>query len=471
MKKVYLKTFGCQMNEYDSELIRAILSEAGFSFTDDVLAADVVLLNTCSVRENAARKVRGYLDKIRHDRGGRPAIYGILGCIATHLKEDLLKDRYLKIDFIAGPDSYKRLPELIKNCISQVPKCPSAQEKKIKPYDIELSDSETYEDIYPLRDSSVNAWIAIMRGCNNYCSYCVVPYTRGRERSRTAESIVKEAQRLSTEGFAQVTLLGQNVNSYHSNGVKFPELLKMVADIDAIKRVWFTSPHPKDFSQKLITLIARHPKICKHIHLPLQAGSTAILKKMNRPYNKEDYLSLVERIREKCPDIAITTDIIVGFPTETDNDFRDTVDVYQRAYFDTAFIFKYSPRKHTEAAEKFKNDVPERLKTERIVFLNELQKDISLEINRSRIGKTEEILVEKISGREIEGRTIQNKRVIVSAQVPKSPRAQEKDQTPGNMGTWGLGDLINVQITSATPHLLRGEILSARPVDKCADVP
>ena len=391
-KRILLRTFGCQMNEYDSELIRAILTEAGFRLTDDACEADVILLNTCSVRENAVRKIRGHIHQIRHDRQGRPAVYGILGCVATHLKEDILNDRHLNIDLTAGPDSYRRLPELIQKCVRtlygnsvgtlhcNVP---------TKAYDITLSTDETYEDIYPLRDSAANAWVAIMRGCNNFCSYCVVPYTRGRERSRSASGIVSEVRRLVCEGFSQVTLLGQNVNSYSHDGVDFPKLLSMVSAVKGLKRIWFTSPHPKDFPDRLIDLIASDPKICKHIHLPLQSGSSAILKKMNRPYTKTQYLALVKKIRSRCPQIALTTDIIVGFPGETDQDFQDTVDVFQKTGYDSAFIFKYSPRQGTAAA-RLLDDVSEDAKISRIVLLNALQKETALIKNQAFTGTTQD---------------------------------------------------------------------------------
>ncbi len=334
---------------------------------------------------------------------------------------------------IAGPDSYKRLPALIREACDH------------KTGDTQLSTTETYDDIDPIRDTAVNAWIAIMRGCNNFCSYCVVPYTRGRERSRTALSIIAEVQRLVDAGFSQITLLGQNVNSYHHQDIDFPELLSMVSAVKGLKRIWFTSPHPKDFPDELIDLIARDPKICKHIHLPLQSGSTAILKKMNRPYTKTQYLTLVKKIRSRCPEIAITTDIIVGFPTETHRDFQDTVDVFQKAAYDSAFIFKYSPRQGTAAADTLPDDVAEDVKTERIVSLNALQQTIALKKNQALINTSQDILIDAVRVHDIEGRTIHNKRVLIN----------KKTKHPTN--TIRSGDIVTVRIIDATPHLLRGE--------------
>lgn len=473
MKKIFLKTYGCQMNEYDSELIRSILQKGGFTFAKDEIEADIILLNTCSVREKANRVVFGLIHKIRHDRGDKPAIYGILGCMATNLKEELINDPHLRIDLIVGPDSYKKLPKLIAKAANE------------KSFDIELSDTETYEDIYPNRESAANAWIAITRGCNNFCSYCVVPYARGRERSRSPKSIIDEAKHLVKDGFPQITLLGQNVNSYHHEQTDFPNLLKQVCDVEGLKRVWFTSPHPKDVADELINLIAENPKICKHIHLPLQAGNNEILKKMNRPYTKELYLSIVDKLRKKCPDIAITTDIIVGFPTETDEQFQDTVDVFNQVKYDSAFIFKYSPRKLTKAAKDFNDDVSEKVKTERIVFLNDLQQKYALEKNQALVGSTQELLIETVRDNEVEGRTISNKRVVVNKIQDTRHKTQEiKNQNlelklknsknsknsmnpknamnstnATNSKPLAMGHFINVQITEATPHLLRGTII------------
>jgi len=446
--KIFLRTYGCQMNEYDTELIRSILLKGGYAFTDSEVEADVILLNTCSVREKANRTVFGLVHRIRHDRQGRPAIYGILGCMATNLKEELLNDTHLDIDLIAGPDSYRQLPELIRMA------------GESKSFDVTLSETETYADVTPNRESAANAWIAIMRGCNNFCSYCVVPYTRGRERSRDPDGILNEARTLVDEGFRQVTLLGQNVNSYHFNGVTFPDLLEQICAIDGLRRVWWTSPHPKDVADRLIEVIADNPRICRHIHLPLQSGSDEILAQMNRPYTQAHYLNLVDKIRTRCPGIAITTDIIVGFPGETDAQFQETVKVFETVGYDAAFIFKYSPRKQTRAARDYPDDVPDEVKTQRIVALNELQQTWALRRNEGLIGTTQEIMIEAVREDVIEGRTIQNKRVILDKNPElQSPCTSYISNSPENRGAGEPGDFRSVEITHATPHLLKGHLM------------
>ena len=430
-KKVLIRTYGCQMNEYDSELITGILTTAGYGVVTDPMDADIVMLNTCAVRENANRRVYGKIHDIRHKHPGRPVI-GILGCIATNLKNKLLEDKHLKIDFIAGPDSYKRLPEIIHQ----------ACKTHNKIADITFSKIETYEDIVPERVEGVNAWVAVMRGCDNFCTFCVVPYTRGRERSRSVKNILNEVKQIAREGFPQVTLLGQNVNSYHDNSRDFADLLAEASKIEAIKRIRFMSPHPKDFSNKLIDVIANNPKVCKHIHLPLQSGNTRVLALMNRTYTKKGFLDLVDRIREACPDVVLTTDIIVGFPTETDNEFNDTVDVLKKIEFDSAFIFKYSQREGTIAAKKYPDDVPEEKKTARTVLLNELMQQTALKKNQAMISQTCEILIEREGNNRSEngwaGRTNGNKLVLIPD------------------GDYKISQLVNVKITEATPHLLRG---------------
>ncbi|MFA5060163.1 MAG: tRNA (N6-isopentenyl adenosine(37)-C2)-methylthiotransferase MiaB [Candidatus Omnitrophota bacterium] len=434
--KVFLETYGCQMNEYDSELIRSILTKANYSFVKTESEADVIMLNTCAVRENAHRKVYGRIHDIRHDLNGKTPLIGILGCMATNLRKELLESRNLKIDFIAGPDSYKKLPDLIR----------AAGETGDKPFDLTLSEFETYSDVYPTREKGVNAWIAVMRGCNNFCSFCVVPYTRGRERSRAPENVLSEVRRLADEGFKQVTLLGQNVNSYNYEGSDFADLLDKVSTVKGIERIRFTSPHPKDFPERLLKVVAQNPKVCKHIHFPLQAGNDRILDMMIRTYTKEEYLGLVDKIRSLCPDVALTTDIIVGFPTETDSDFQDTVDVVKKVQYDAAFIFKYSVRKNTIAENKYPDDVPDAIKAERTVLLNDLQKEISLIKNRSYVGQTHSILIEEErttrSDEHFQGRTDTNIIVI----IPKGP--------------YKIGDFVDVKITSATPHVLKGQIFN-----------
>ena len=452
------------MNEYDSELIRSILSKAGYTFAQGEDAADIILLNTCSVRDNAVRRVRGHIHDIYHEHKGEKPIIGVLGCMATNFREALLEDKNLKIDFIAGPDSYKRLPELIRKCCAAkvgANGCPPLR----KAFDITLSEFETYSDVIPARVPGVNAWIAVMRGCDNFCTFCVVPYARGRERSRSPENIIEEARRAADEGFSQVTLLGQNVNSYfypldadknnprasfltegkkrQGDGATFASLLAKVAQVDGIKRIRFMSPHPKDFPPELLETVAQNPKVCKHIHLPLQSGNDRILKLMNRGYTQEDYFRLVEHIRKLCPGISLTTDIIVGFPTETDSDFKDTFEIMRDLEFDSAFIFKYSPRPGTVAAKRYADDVSADKKTGRITKLNEIQKQISLKKNKAFVGKVLEVLIEQKgtsrSNTDFQGRTDGNKLVILKTEglVP--------------------GEIIPVTITDASANTLKGQ--------------
>ena len=433
MKRIFLQTFGCQMNEYDSELVRAILSEAGYVFTQEEAEADVIMLNTCSVRENAHRKVYGHIHDIRHRCKERVPFIGILGCMATGLRKELAEHKGLGLDFVVGPDSYKRLPQILQGVF----------EKQEQGYDVTLSEFETYSDVYPTRMGGVNAWVAVMRGCNNFCSFCIVPFTRGRERSRSVMNILDEVNRLSEEGFQQVTLLGQNVNSYHHEGNDFAALLEAVSRIEGIRRIRFSSPHPKDFPDSLIKVVAENPKVCKHIHLPLQAGNDRVLGLMNRHYTGADYLSLVENIRKACPSVALTTDIIIGFPTETAVEFEDTVRIMTAVEFDSAFMFKYSPRPNTQAARELKDDVPEVEKIRRIVRINKLQTDISLKKNKVRVGSVEEVLVEdveKIKGGVAHARDDANKIVVVPS------------------GHLKVGDFLGVRIIRATPHQLKGEL-------------
>lgn len=434
-KTFTIETYGCQMNEYDTELIKAILAKENYAFVKTEDEADIVMLNTCAIRENAHRKVYGRIHDIRHRRNGNPVMIALLGCMATNLRKDLLEDRKLKIDLIAGPDSYKRLPELIRE----------ASETGERAYDVTLSEFETYSDIYPARTEGVNAWLAVTRGCNNFCTFCVVPYTRGRERSRSLENIVEEVKKLADEGFKQITLLGQNVNSYRHEEADFADLIEACSRVEGIKRIRFTSPHPKDFPEKLLKVVTENPKACKHIHLPAQSGNDRVLDMMNRTYTQKEYLQLVDKIRTLSPGIALTTDIIVGFPTETDAEFEDTVKLMEQVRFDSAFIFKYSQRKGTVAQQKFPDDIPEAVKTERIVRLNEIQTVISYEKNKEHIGQTQTIMLESLStarsDAERQGRTDGNKLVIV-------PSADAV-----------LGEFLNVRITAATPHVLKGKLL------------
>jgi tRNA-2-methylthio-N6-dimethylallyladenosine synthase len=386
--QVHIETFGCQMNESDSELVRSILKREGFVFTEDRERADVVLVNTCAIRENAHNKIYAHLSELKVLKKQRPLVVGILGCMAQNLKSALAEKEPL-IDVLAGPDAYRQLPLLLTTALE-------AQEQGLsqKGFALDLSEYETYEGIVPDRNSGVNAWVTVMRGCDNFCSFCVVPYTRGRERSRAPESILQEVRDASARGFRQVTLLGQNVNSYHHGAWDFAGLIGAVADTPGIDRVRFTSPHPKDFPPALIEAIAIHPKICKHIHLPLQAGSDRILALMGRTYTAAEYLALVERIRDVIPDVVLTTDIICGFCSESEEDFRATFRIVEQVHFDSAYIFKYSERKNTLAARKYADDVPDHTKGMRVAQLVEIQRRITLERNRRYIGKTMEVLVE-----------------------------------------------------------------------------
>ena len=386
--QVHIETFGCQMNESDSELVRSMLKREGFVFTEDRERADVVLVNTCAIRENAHNKIYAHLSELKTIKKQRPLVVGVLGCMAQNLKSDLATKEPL-IDVLAGPDAYRQLPSLLTTALQ-------AQELGLsqKGFALDLSEYETYEGIMPDRNSGVNAWITVMRGCDNFCSFCVVPYTRGRERSRDPESVLLEARDASVRGFKQVTLLGQNVNSYSHEGWDFARLITAVADTAGIDRVRFTSPHPKDFPSALIETIATHPKICKHIHLPLQAGSDRILELMGRTYTGAEYLALVDRIRHTIPDVILTTDIICGFCSESDEDFRATFRMVEQAQFDSAYIFKYSERKHTIAARKYADDIPDQVKGMRVAQLVEMQRRITLERNRRYIGKDMDILVE-----------------------------------------------------------------------------
>ncbi|GJL63226.1 MAG: tRNA-2-methylthio-N(6)-dimethylallyladenosine synthase [Nitrospirales bacterium] len=380
--QVYMETFGCQMNEYDSELIRAMLKTQGFGFTDQSDEADVILLNTCAIRENAHNRVYGHLGKLKYHKQERGVVIGVLGCMAQNLKKELL-DSQPFIDVLVGPDGYRQLPNLLTRAIRT----------QAKGLSVDLSEYETYEQIIPERVSGVNAWIAVMRGCDNFCSFCVVPYTRGRERSRDPDGILLEAQGLAERGFKQITLLGQNVNSFRFDHWDFAKLVTAVADIPGIERVRFMSPHPKDFPPALLDTVAQHPNVCSQIHLPLQSGNDRVLEAMGRGYTRKEYVRLVEAIRRRG-NIPLTTDIICGFCGETDAEYSETSQLMEDVGFHAAYIFKYSERKNTIAARKFPDDVPEVIKTERVAQLIDRQKTISLKNNRAMIGQAVEVLVE-----------------------------------------------------------------------------
>ena len=387
-RQVHIETFGCQMNEYDSEVVRALLKREGFVLTDDRECADVILMNTCAIRENAHTKVYTHLSDLKALKRSRPLVVGVLGCMAQNLKEELTRQEPL-VDLLAGPDAYRQLPMLIRNAVH-------AQEQggHAKALAVDLSEYETYDDVVPERIPGVNAWIAVMRGCDNFCSFCVVPYTRGRERSRDPQGILDESARIASEGFKQITLLGQNVNSYRSGDWDFARLLTAVADTPGIERVRFTSPHPKDFPPPLLEAVVFHPKICKHIHLPVQSGNDRILDMMNRTYTRREYLALVDRIRSMNPRMVLTTDIIAGFCSETEAEFEDTYRLLEEVRYHSAFIFLYSERLNTIAARKYADDIPQEVKSRRVTALVELQRRISAKRNREFLGKTLQVLVE-----------------------------------------------------------------------------
>ena len=398
MKKVYIETYGCQMNVNDTEVVFSILAREGWSRTEDMAQADVIMANTCSIRDNAEQRIWGRIEVFNGCRKNHPGlIVGILGCMAERLKDALLDSG--KVDVVAGPDAYRNLPALLAAATEGHPQI-----------SVELSREETYGDISPVRidKGGVSAFISIMRGCNNVCSYCVVPYTRGAERSRDWKSIVREACDCFADGYREVTLLGQNVDSYLYGDVDFADLLEKVAEVSPLLRVRFATSHPKDISDKLILAMARHSNVCRQIHLPVQSGNDRILEKMRRRYDRAWYLERVHRIREVMPDCGISTDAIVGFCSETEDEFRDTLSLFEEVGYDSAFMFAYSERPGTLAARNYPDDVPAAEKTRRLEELIALQNRLSLESNRRDIGKEFEVLVEgpsKKNAAELCGRT------------------------------------------------------------------
>ena len=389
------------MNVADTEVIFSILKKNGYTRTEDIDSADIIMANTCSIRDNAEQRILGRIEQFVLQRRDREVIIGILGCMAERMKEQLLSSG--KVDIVAGPDTYRKLPELLEAASEGHPQI-----------DVILSRDETYSDISPVRidKNGVSAFISIMRGCNNVCSYCVVPYTRGTERSRNAKSIVREACECFNKGYREVTLLGQNVDSYRFEDITFAKLLEMVAQVSPLLRVRFSTSNPQDISDEVIETIARYPNICHHIHLPVQSGSDRILEKMRRRYTRKGYLNRVKKIREIIPDCAITTDVIAGFCSETLDDHRDTLSLFKEVGFDAAYMFYYSERPGTLAAKKYADDVPLDEKTRRLNEIIALQNTLSLESNRKDIGKVFEVLVEgksKKSDHQLSGRTSTNK--------------------------------------------------------------
>ena len=425
--KVYIETYGCQMNVNDSEVILSILQDAGYVLTEDIAQADVILANTCSIRDNAEQRIWGRIDQFKiQKRNRKGVVIGIVGCMAERLKDELLK----AVDIVAGPDSYRTLPELLKAVTPESPQI-----------NVLLSHEETYAEISPVRldKNGISAFISIMRGCNNVCSYCIVPYTRGRERSRDANTIVREARELWENGYKEVTLLGQNVDSYNWEDVNFAKLLEMVAEVDPQLRVRFSTSHPKDISDEVIYTMARHENICRHIHLPVQSGSSIMLEKMRRKYDREWYLERVDKIRSVMPDCGITTDVIAGFSGETEQDHADTLSLMEKVVFDSAFMFAYSERPGTLASRKYPDDIPYELKTERLNEIIALQGRMSLKSNEKEIGRRLKVLVEGPSKKnqdELCGRASSNKMCVF-------PSRDEK-----------AGDYCEVEVVSVTSATL-----------------
>jgi len=416
--KVYIETYGCQMNVNDSEVILSILQDAGYALTEEIEKADVILANTCSIRDNAEQRIWGRIDQFKLQKKKRDnVVIGIVGCMAERLKEELLKS----VDIVAGPDSYRSLPQLLEAVTPDNPQI-----------NVLLSHEETYADVSPVRldRNGVSAFISIMRGCNNVCSYCVVPYTRGAERSRDPQTIVNEAAILYENGYKEVTLLGQNVDSYlwkdeqnRSRDVNFAQLLERVASISPELRVRFSTSHPKDISDEVIYTMARHENICKHIHLPVQSGSSTMLEKMRRKYNREWYLERVDKIRAVIPDCGITTDVIAGFSGETQQDHEDTLSLMETVGFDSAFMFAYSERPGTLASRRYPDDIPYELKTARLNEIIELQGRMSLKSNEKEMGRTLKVLVEGPSKKnpdELCGRASNNKMCVFPSRGEKA---------------------------------------------------
>ena len=435
-KKLFIETYGCQMNVADSEVVVSILEMDGYTLTDKITEADAIMVNTCSVRDNAEQKVFSRLDYFKSLRKKKPnLIVGIIGCMAERVKEDLINN--YNVDVVVGPDAYLDIPNLM-----------GAVEKGEKAINVELSTTETYKDVLPARTGNpISGFISIMRGCNNFCSYCIVPYTRGRERSRDPESILNELHDLQTKGYKEVTLLGQNVNSFRfekeDSVVDFPALLELLAKEAPQIRIRFATSHPKDMSDKTLEVIAAHSNLCKNIHLPVQSGSNDVLSRMNRKYTREWYLDRIAAIKRILPEASITTDVFCGFPSESEEDHAQTLSLMKEVGFDSAFMFKYSERPGTYAAKYLPDDISEEVKIARLQQIIDLQNTLSAEANQKTIGKTFEILIEGYSKRSRDhffGRTSQNKVVV----FPKEGHR--------------IGEFVNVKITDASSATLQGEL-------------
>ena len=431
IKKFALETYGCQMNVADSELVEGILTNLGLEKTADYDEADAIFLNTCAIRENAETKVHSKLGNLHKIKLNKPhLIIGVLGCMAQNLKDDLLKNKPY-VDIILGPDSYRKIPELINRHVKD--------NKSI--VDTKLSKYEVYENLFPNRGDTFNAWVSIMRGCDKFCSFCIVPFTRGRERSRSVESIVEEVKKAVDQGFVEITLLGQNVNSYNFEGKSFSDLLLAVSDINGVKRIRYTSPHPQDINIELLEVMASRKNICNYVHFPMQSGSNEVLKRMNRTYTREHFYDMAMKIREIMPNCGLSTDIIVGFPGETDEQFRETLDLMEAIKFNSAFTFKYSPRPYTKA-EQFSDQISEEIKKIRLDEMLILQRKHTLELNQKMIGTFQQVLIEKESKKSNlhwAGRTDSNEWVII-----------EKNNS-------NIKDIVPVEISDATGVILHGK--------------
>lgn len=435
-KKLYIETYGCQMNAADSEVVASVMGMDGYEVTEDSREADAIFINTCSIRDNAEQRVLGRLAELNSLKKHKPSlVVGIIGCMAERVRETLFDKG---ADVVVGPDAYLDLPHLV-----------NMAENGEKAINVELSTKETYADIIPSRlgKNRISGFVSIMRGCNNFCSYCIVPYTRGRERSRDIKSIINEINDLKERGFKEVTLLGQNVNSYHfkseTEDADFTQLLDRVATEFPTLRIRFTTSHPKDMTDETLEVIARHDNLCKHIHLPVQSGSSRVLKMMNRKYDREWYMNRIEAIRRIIPGCGLTTDVFTGFHSETEEDHKETLSLMEWAGFDLSFMFKYSERPGTYASKHLEDNVPEDVKIRRLQEVIELQGKLSARSNQNDIGKTFEVLAEGLSKKsreELYGRTSQNKVVV----FPK--------------GNFRPGDFVKVRITSATQATLIGEL-------------
>ena len=438
-KKLFIETYGCQMNVADSEVVASIMQMAGYSLADSLDEADAVFMNTCSIRDNAEQKILNRLEFFQAmRRKGRKIIVGVLGCMAERVKDELIQEH--GVDVVCGPDAYLSLPELM-----------AAVELGEKAINVQLSTTETYRDVIPSRicGNHISGFVSIMRGCNNFCTYCIVPYTRGRERSRDVESILSEARDLQEKGYKELTLLGQNVNSYRFQSpdgsiITFPTLLRMVARAVPGMRVRFTTSHPKDMSDETLQVIVEEPNVCRHIHLPVQSGSSRILKLMNRKYDREWYLERVDAIRRIIPDCGLSTDIFTGFHSETEEDHQQSLSLMEVCAYDAAFMFKYSERPGTHASKHLSDDIPEEVKIRRLNEIIALQNRLSAEANERCVGKTYEVLVEGVSKRskdQLFGRTEQNRVVVF------------------DRGEHRIGDFVNVRITECSSATLKGEAI------------